>query len=424
MGSMSPTSSDRVKYAVMSDVGRRRANNQDSYIVAIAHDETAWQSRGDLFVVADGMGAHAAGELASRLAVEGVSHVYLHRREAGPVDALREAIIATNAEIHQRGRANVEFHNMGTTCSALVLGPAGAVIGHVGDSRVYRLRGSQLDQLTFDHSLVWEMRAMGQAIGQTNAGFGLPKNVITRSLGPNADVQVDVEGPLATEVGDRFLICSDGLSGKIEDREIALMIRYLGLEEAVAWLTDLANLRGGPDNITVVLIEASRNTLTDRVPMEPGAIAPTTRLAFLSGAIGCGLLGMILFATGVGRSVAMALALLAGALAVVSRLYRPPAQAPSPKAKLGKTPYSTSLLADDPEEFDTIDDSLTRAIEDVSDVEAAETVASLRAQLETAHGFLRQRDFRQACRAYSELTQALLRLVRSSDSYQNGDLFG
>ena len=146
---------------------------------------------------------------------------------------------------------------MGTTASVLVLLPQGALLGHVGDSRVYRLRGQQLEQLTFDHSLQWELRALKIVAEGSDFAKTVPKNVITRSLGPNANVVVDLEGPFPLEVGDTFLICSDGLSGQIEDREIGSLLSYLPPEEAATVLVDLANLRGGPDNITLVIVKVT-----------------------------------------------------------------------------------------------------------------------------------------------------------------------
>lgn len=244
-----------LQYVVRTDIGMRRAMNQDSFAAVLAEDEQAWATRGHVFMVADGMGAHAAGELASKLAVDNLPHLYNHNQELGSAEALEKAFVDTNGEIHRRGLANLDFRAMGTTCSVLVLLPQGALIGHVGDSRVYRLRGQQLEQLTFDHSLQWELRkivAEGSDFAKT-----VPKNVITRSLGPNANVVVDLEGPFPLQVGDTFLICSDGLSGQIEDREIGSLLSYLPPEEAAAVLVDLANLRGGPDNITLVIVKVA-----------------------------------------------------------------------------------------------------------------------------------------------------------------------
>ena len=123
-----------------------------------------WATRGHLLMVADGMGAHAAGELASKLAVDNIPHTYFKLRDLYPPAALRQAIRDANAAIHAKGQSSIGFQGMGTTCSCLVLLPQGALVAHIGDSRVYRLRGNVLEQLTFDHSLVWEMAAAGQML--------------------------------------------------------------------------------------------------------------------------------------------------------------------------------------------------------------------------------------------------------------------
>jgi protein phosphatase len=208
-------------------------------------------------MVADGMGAHAAGELASKLAVDNLPHLYYHDQQLASADALEKAIHDTNGEIHRRGLANLDFRAMGTTASVLVLLPQGALLGHVGDSRIYRLRGPQLEQLTFDHSLQWELRSLKIVAEGSDFAKSVPKNVITRSLGPNANVVVDLEGPFPLQIGDTFLICSDGLTGQIEDREIASLLSYLPPEEAATVLVDLANLRGGPDNITLLIVKVA-----------------------------------------------------------------------------------------------------------------------------------------------------------------------
>ena len=119
---------DRLECAELSDIGMRRAINQDSKKVRLASDEESWQTRGHFFMVADGMGAHAAGELASQLAVDGVTHLYFKYAEFSPVEALRKAIVETNSEVHRRGQANTDFLNMGTTASALLMLPKRAVI--------------------------------------------------------------------------------------------------------------------------------------------------------------------------------------------------------------------------------------------------------------------------------------------------------
>lgn len=260
---------DCLRYAELTDVGMRRATNQDSKRVAIASSEEDWRASGHLFMIADGMGAHAAGELASKLAVDGVPHHYKKYRDLSIPEALQKAVIETNAEVHRRGEANADFHNMGTTASVLVLVPQGALVAHVGDSRIYRLRQDRLEQLTFDHSLVWETRAAGLAQDSELAAT-IPKNVITRSLGPNAAVAVDIEGPFPIEVGDTFLLCSDGLTGEVPDEELGPILASLPPDEAVQVLVDLANLRGGPDNITVIVVQV----VGPRLATDPQLAAP------------------------------------------------------------------------------------------------------------------------------------------------------
>src|SRR5690606_41348905 len=139
----------------------------------------------------------------------------------------RKAVQDTNAEVHRRGQANADFNNMGTTVSVLLLLPQGAIVAHIGDSRVYRLRGGRLQQLTFDHSLVWEMRRAGQLPKNAELANAIPKNVITRSLGPYPQVEADIEGPLPLEPNDVFLLCTDGLTGKVTDDELAGILHYL-----------------------------------------------------------------------------------------------------------------------------------------------------------------------------------------------------
>lgn len=253
---------EMLRHAELTDTGMRRSNNQDSHSFIVADSMELWRERGHLFLVADGMGAHAAGELASKISAETVPHLYHKHRELSPPEALQKAIIEANTEIHRRGEANADFHNMGTTTSVLVLVPQGAIVAHVGDSRIYRYRRGQIQQLTFDHSLVWELRASGKVTQGSDLAAAVPKNVITRSLGPNGKVQVDVEGPHPLELGDSFLLCSDGLSGQVPDEEIGAVLASMPPEEAARLLIDLANLRGGPDNSTCLIAQVADPALT------------------------------------------------------------------------------------------------------------------------------------------------------------------
>ena len=198
------------------------------------------------------MGAHAAGELASKLAADNIPHTYNKLLDLPPPAAIAKSILSANELIYSRGQASADFNGMGTTCSVLILLPQGALVAHVGDSRIYRLRNNKLEQLTFDHSLVWEMEAQGLKTSGEGV-VNVPKNVITRSLGPNAQVKIDLEGPLPIDIGDKFLLCSDGLTGPVSDEEIGLVLNCLAPQDAAQTLVDMANIRGGPDNITVAI---------------------------------------------------------------------------------------------------------------------------------------------------------------------------
>lgn len=244
---------DLIIDASASDTGMRRLNNQDSHTVVRAKSADQWAQRGHVFMVADGMGAHAVGELASKLACDNIPHNYMKLRSATAVEAITKAYREVGAQIHAKATANRDFHGMGTTCSTLVLLPSGAMIAHVGDSRVYRIRDGRIDQLTFDHSLVWELVRRNH-LTPDQAGKAVPRNVITRSLGPDPTVEVDIEGPLPVLEGDVYLLCSDGLSGPVEDPELGAFAANFHPDDATKYVLHLANLRGGQDNITVVIL--------------------------------------------------------------------------------------------------------------------------------------------------------------------------
>ena len=260
---------DGIEYASQTDVGIRRSHNQDSLALLPAKDFEQWQQRGHVFVVADGMGAHAVGELASKLASDSIPHVYSKHAQEGPVAALRKAFVEANITIHTRGQQNREFAGMGTTATALVLRPEGVWIGHVGDSRAYRVRNGVIEQLSFDHSLVWELARRQHK--DPDDLIGVPTNVIVRSLGPEPLVHVDVEGPHPVRPGDYFVLCSDGLSGPVSDREIGAVVSVLPPEEACGFLIHLANLQGGPDNITCLIVRVAG---TAEAEAPPAAEAP------------------------------------------------------------------------------------------------------------------------------------------------------
>src|SRR5580698_9676286 len=240
-----------IRYASVSDIGFRRRNNQDSFAVRICSDAEIWREHGHLLMVADGMGGHAVGELASKIAADTVCHTFFKLRDLDVVEALKRSLETANATINERGSLNRDFNRMGTTCTSLVLCPQGAVFGHVGDSRAYRVRGDRIDQLTFDHSLHWELIRQGR-MRPEDVFMHESRHVITRSLGPEPAVQIDIEGPYPIFPGDVYLLCSDGLTGHVQDAEIGIIARELPPQEACRLLVNLANLRGGSDNISVV----------------------------------------------------------------------------------------------------------------------------------------------------------------------------
>jgi serine/threonine protein phosphatase PrpC len=243
---------NEIEYASHTDVGIRRSHNQDAYAVMPAKDDEHWQQVGHVFLVADGMGGHAVGELAAKIAVDNIPHIFSKYAQEGAIAALRHAFVETNSIINTRGEQNREFKSMGTTGIALVLRPEGAWVGHVGDSRAYRVRAGVIEQLSFDHSFLWEIaRRQGKNPDEL---IGIPANRIMRSLGPEGHVDVDVEGPHPLERGDVYLLCSDGLSGQVNDRTIGAVVSVLPPKEASQFLVHLANMQGGPDNITVIVV--------------------------------------------------------------------------------------------------------------------------------------------------------------------------
>jgi len=225
--------------AVRTDTGRQRNANEDSHFI-----------KAPLFVVADGMGGAQAGEVASKAAAESFAQGL---PQAPPERALEETIEGANRTIHELARKDPSLAGMGTTTTAAIvdLEAEEVALGHVGDSRAYRLRGGKFEQLTRDHSLVEEMRRKGQ-LTDAQAEDHPQRSIITRALGPEPEVQVDVQ-TVPAQPGDVFLICSDGLTTMLDDEKIAHVLgRATSLQSAVKALVDEANRAGGRDNITVV----------------------------------------------------------------------------------------------------------------------------------------------------------------------------
>lgn len=331
----------------ISEIGLRRSNNQDSHDEIPARNQKIWNSRGHVFCVADGMGAHAAGELASKLATDTIPMVYLKQTTLTPPEALTKAVQEANRIIHTKGNSDPELRGMGTTSDTLVILPEGAMIGHVGDSRIYRLRGRKWEQMTCDHSVVWAKEEAGEVIDET-----VHKNVITRCLGVSPEVKVDVEGPWPIQPDDIFLLCSDGLCGQFEDSEMGKILAVLPLQEATRGLVDLANLRGGPDNITVVTVkylgpQKALPTSADKTPVPMAAqtemplpTVPGWVWNLLGGTTAALLLGLILFCVLPIPGLILVLAGLAGSGFAAWKIFgRKPRKAF--QRRTGKGPYRT-----------------------------------------------------------------------------------
>jgi PPM family protein phosphatase len=250
----------RITYKAITDVGRKRKGNEDSLFV---------NAEQNLFVVADGMGGHAAGEVASKIAVDAINEFVvltagdeeitwpfgLDENMSYDGNRLKTAVRFANRKVLEATKERSEYEGMATTVAAVLVDGDSANLAHVGDSRVYLVRGQELIQLTSDHSWVNEQIQSG-VISADQARSHPLRNVVTRALGGKADLQVDMQVH-EIEPQDVLLLCSDGLTTMIPDDEIARFMNESGgdIEGAARALVDAANARGGEDNITVVLLK-------------------------------------------------------------------------------------------------------------------------------------------------------------------------
>ncbi len=249
----------KITYKAVSDVGRKRKGNEDSLFV---------NPEQHLFVVADGMGGHAAGEVASKVAVESINEFVcltggdeeitwpfgLDENISYDGNRLKTAIRYANRKVLEATKEKSEYEGMATTVAAVLVDGDTANLGHVGDSRVYLVRDGEITQLTSDHSWVNEQIQSG-VISPDQARTHPLRNVVTRALGGKPDLQVDMQQHKA-KAGDILLLCSDGLTTMITDEDIARVVREAGgdVEKAAQALVASANAKGGEDNITVLLI--------------------------------------------------------------------------------------------------------------------------------------------------------------------------
>lgn len=250
----------KIEVCGKSDVGMVRAKNEDSMLI----DEEL-----SLFVVADGMGGHVGGKMASSIAVQRIpEYLREHQEEldkevaemtsletTGIPRILADAIRAACAAIYQRAIDDPSLQGMGTTCTSLLIRNDTAFFAHVGDSRGYLQRGDAIIQITEDHSLVNEQIKAG-VLTPEQARICRYKNIITRSVGFEKDVAVDTFA-LPLEHNDKFLMCSDGLANYADDTEMGRALAYSELQQVPSMMIDLANSRGGDDNITCITVKVT-----------------------------------------------------------------------------------------------------------------------------------------------------------------------
>ncbi len=241
--------------ATATDVGRRRTHNEDHLVVLPGPEGGPWVG-GILLLVADGMGGANAGEVASQMAVETVTRRLFESPAGDPAEALRAAVEAANDQIFTESSANADWSGMGTTCTALWVKDGAVWMAHVGDSRAYLVRDGHAHVLTQDHSLVAQLVQRGQLTAE-QARTDPRRNVVTRSVGAGSTIEVDA-GALdqRLQFDDVLVLCSDGLHGQLGEDEIAWYASGESIEKACEELVALANDRGGPDNISVVIARA------------------------------------------------------------------------------------------------------------------------------------------------------------------------
>lgn len=231
---------------VISDIGLVRETNEDSYICDPPH----------LFIVADGMGGHVAGEIASKLAISTVNgYIQEHVGKDNLEILLKDAIIQANTSIYQMALSKEEFSGMGTTVTASYIDGDTIYWGHVGDSRMYLLRNGKLNQLTSDHSLVWELVQSGN-ITRDEAYVHPKRNLLTRAVGTSCLITVDT-GFVQWKPGDIVLMCTDGLTNMVSEQNICTLMQRKDFEisSIVEQLVNQAKDAGGFDNITVILLK-------------------------------------------------------------------------------------------------------------------------------------------------------------------------
>jgi protein phosphatase len=244
-----------IELASLSDVGCERENNEDSYSYWEPPSDGDFTRKGRLLVVADGMGGHQGGQEASRIAVQVVEEVYIASHDGSPQAVLTAGVQAAHRQIRAHAEQNPALQGMGTTCTAVALVGNQVYFAHVGDSRLYRVSGSNISRLTHDHSYVGRLIDSGM-ISPEEAETHPQRHILTAALGAGPDVVPDCpEQPILLEKDDALLLCTDGLWSLISDRELQTTIDSKPPIEACRALVKMAKDRGGPDNITLQILK-------------------------------------------------------------------------------------------------------------------------------------------------------------------------
>jgi protein phosphatase len=246
-----------VELAGLTDVGCIRANNEDSYRYWEPEDDASFGRLGRLAVIADGMGGHEGGQIASRMAVEAVTEGYASSTQGDPQKRLLHAFAEAHRKVRERGEASAALNGMGTTCTAFALVDNFIYFAHVGDSRLYLLEAGNFRQLSRDHTLVARWIESG-AIDPEEAESHPQKHVLTAALGVTEEIQPDFPAvSVPVSKGNVLLLCTDGLWGQVKDNELQRILISHSPARAARELIDLANDRGGPDNITLQILRVS-----------------------------------------------------------------------------------------------------------------------------------------------------------------------
>ncbi len=246
-----------MEVACLTDVGRQRENNEDSFLYWESDVESEFRLKGRLAVIADGMGGYEGGQEASRLAVDTVRHVYEDKFHDSPQATLVDGLNSAHQIIQRYGEQHPEFQGMGTTCTALSVVDHQLNFAHIGDSRLYLVRSESVSRLTRDHSYVGRLVESG-IVREEDAESHPQRHILTAALGSGRELTPDIpEQPVELRSGDTLLLCTDGLWSLVNEQDLGRIIRGNTPAQACRQLINIALERGGPDNITALILRLS-----------------------------------------------------------------------------------------------------------------------------------------------------------------------